>query len=61
MIDRLLMGALVVGVWALVVLQFSGGMPVSAAQTSYVEVLNWPYETDMTSGPTLYVHCKNCD
>ena len=35
-IDRLLIGALVLGVWVLVGMQFFG---------LQVEVTNWPYET----------------
>jgi len=74
-IDRLLIGALVLGVWALVAMQFFGGMTASAAVVQrgdssfrpiYVEVVNdvevdAGYETDITSGPTLWVHCTNCD
>ena len=71
-IDRLLIGALVLGVWALVAMQFFGGMTASAAQYATVEVLNWPYsqtvrvdrmpyETDRQGGPTLYVYCTNCN
>ena len=26
-----------------------------------VEVTNWPYETDVTGGPTLWVYCTNCN
>jgi len=43
-IDRLLIGALVLGVWVLVAMQFFG---------LQVEVTNWPYQTDITGGPTL--------
>ena len=64
-IDRLLIGALVLGVWALVAIQFFGGMTVAAAQSTHVygevEVTNWPYETDVTGGPTLWVYCTNCN
>ncbi len=45
-IDRLLIGALVLGVWVLVAMQFFG---------LQVEVTNWPYQTDVTGGPTLWV------
>ncbi len=45
-IDRLLIGALVLGMWASVAMQFFGGMTASAAQSTYVygevEVTNWP-------------------
>ena len=61
-IDRLLIGALVLGVWALVAMQFFGGMTASAAQSTHVygEVAgtNGPYETDVTGGPTLWVCCR---
>jgi len=65
-IDRLLIGALVLGVWALVAMQFFGGMTASAAQSTHVygevAVTNWPsYETDVTGGPTLWVYCTNCN
>ena len=39
------MGALVLGVWVLVAMQFFG---------LQVEVTNWPYQTDVTGGPTLW-------
>jgi len=49
-IDRLLIGALVLGVWALVAMQFFGGMTVAAAAAQlpqgekplYVEIVKWP-------------------
>ncbi len=44
-IDRLLIGALVLDVWVLVAMQFFG---------LQVEVTNWPYQTDVTGGPTLW-------
>ncbi len=40
-IDRLLIGALVLGVWVLVAMQFFG---------LQVEVTNWPYQTNVTGG-----------
>ena len=58
-IDRLLIGALVLGVWALVAMQFFGGMTASAAvpqrgeysfQPLYVEVVN-----------EVEVYCNNCE
>ncbi len=56
--DRLLIGALVLGVWALVAMQFFGGMTASAAAQErgtigrplYVNVVN-----------EANVYCTNCD
>jgi len=49
----------VVGDWV------PGPHSVKASPGGYdqsVYVTNWPgYETDVTGGPTLYVHCNNCD
>ena len=59
--DRLLIGALVLGVWALVAMQFFGGMTASAAAQMQVDVVSMPYETDVTGGPTLWVYCTNCN
>ena len=57
-IDRLLIGALVLGVWALVTMQFFGGMTTSAAtqdrgtlgRPMYVAVVN-----------EVEVYCVNCE
>ncbi len=40
--DRLLIGALVLGVWAIVAMQFFGGMTASAAAQTQVEVVSMP-------------------
>ena len=75
-IDRLLIGTLVLGVWALVAMQFFGGMTASAAAPQrgdfrsrplYVEVVNeigvdFPSTMDVwvNNYPTE-VRCTNCD
>jgi len=55
-IDRLLIGALVLGVWALVAMQFFGGMTASAAQSTHVygsvELSNWH---------ELLTYCAKCN
>ena len=60
-IDRLLIGALVLGVWALVAMQFFGGMTASAAVVQrgdssvrpiYVEVIN---EVEVDAGEAVEV------
>ena len=74
-IDRLLIGSLVLGVWALVAMQFFGGMTTSAAQLwTQVEVVNWPdamkvdddwpndFEVEVENWPSeLNVYCVNCE
>jgi len=75
-IDRLLIGTLVLGVWALVAMQFFGGMTASAAAPQrgdsrtrplYVEVVN-DVEVDFPSTMDVWVNnyptevrCTNCD
>ncbi len=75
-IDRLLIGALVLGVWALVAMQFFGGITASAAAPQrgdsrtrplYVEVVN-DVEVDFPSTMDVWVNnyptevrCTNCD
>ena len=74
--DRLLIGALVLGVWALVAMQFFGGMTASAAAPQrgeasrrplYVEVVN-EVEVDWPSTMNVWVEnyptevwCTNCE
>ncbi len=60
-IDRLLIGALVLGVWALVAMQFFGGMTTSAAQNGYVEVTNWPSQQSVWVDNQVQVYCTNCN
>ncbi len=75
-IDRLLIGTLVLGVWALVAMQFFGGITASAAAPQrgdsrtrplYVEVVN-DVEVDFPSTMDVWVNnyptevrCTNCD
>ncbi len=40
--DRLLIGSWVLGVWALVAMQFFGGMTASGAAQTQVEVVSMP-------------------
>jgi len=60
-IDRLLIGALVLGVWALVAMQFFGGMTASAAQYAQVEVTNWPLYQNVLVTNEAQVYCTNCN
>ncbi len=64
-IDRLLIGALVLGVWALVAMQFFGGMTASAAQSTYVSgevaVTNWPAYQYVLVTNEVEVYCTNCN
>ncbi len=50
-IDRLLIGALVLGVWALVAIQFFGGMTVEAAAFQNGEDYNTPFYVYVTRMP----------
>ena len=75
-IDRLLIGTLVLGVWALVAMQFFGGITASAAAPQrgdsrtrplYVEVVN-DVEVDFPSTMDVWVNnyptevrCTNCN
>jgi len=75
-IDRLLIGTLILGVWALVAMQFFGGITASAAAPQrgdsrtrplYVEVVN-DVEVDFPSTMDVWVNnyptevrCTNCD
>ncbi len=65
-IDRILIGALVLGVWSLVAMQFFGGMTTSAAapqrgesiiSPAYVKVTNWPSIQEVEGS----VYCWNCE
>lgn len=57
-IDRLLIGALVLGVWALVAMQFFGGMTASAA-TQNRGTISRPMYVDVVN--EVEVYCNNCE
>jgi len=57
-IDRLLIGALVLGVWALVAMQFFGGMTTSAATQDRGTIMRPMYVNVVNE---VQVYCRNCE
>ena len=57
--DRLLIGALVLGVWALVAMQYFGGMTASAAALQRGQSVGQPLYVAVVNEVEMY--CVNCE